>query len=147
MPGGYAHLMITEQCLERFARDPNVPRELRGSALTHSHFIHLGSVSPDYPYLDIFQPNQKCWADHMHYRHTGDALKSMAEKLLGLRESGMQTEEFLIPWCWTLGYLSHVTADLTVHPVVSQIVGPYQGNEAKHRNCEMIQDSFIYNKI
>jgi len=78
MPATYAHLMITEKALERFTGDETIDGRLRGSTLTHSHFVHLGSVGPDYPYLDFFQPKQKDWADHMHYRHTGDAIKTMA---------------------------------------------------------------------
>lgn len=127
--------------------DQSIDRELRGSALTHSQFIQLGSVSPDYPYLDILQPGQKCWADHMHYERTGDAIKAMAGKLADLGISGFQKGEFIIPYCWTLGYISHVTGDLVVHPVVFNIVGPYVGNEIEHRHCEMIQDAFIYHKI
>ncbi len=147
MPGTYAHLMITEEALRGFSTDPAINRVLRGVTLTHSQYVHLGSVSPDYPYLDLLQPAQKCWGDHMHYRHTGDAVKGMASQLAETGASRFEEEEFVIPFCWTLGYLSHVTADLVVHPVVFNIVGPYKGNETEHRHCEMIQDSFIYNKI
>jgi len=147
MPGTYAHLMVTEKALEWFRGNQDIDEKLRGVTLTHSHFVHLGSVSPDYPYLDIIQPKQKDWADRMHYEHTGDVMKTMARRLLGLGAGGFQKEEFVIPFCWTLGYLSHVTADLVVHPVVLNIVGPYKGNEERHRYCEMIQDSFIYHRI
>ena len=30
-----------------------------GTTLTHSHFVHLGSVGPDYSYLDFFEAAQK----------------------------------------------------------------------------------------
>ena len=147
MPATYAHLMITEKALERFVGDETIDVRLRGITLTHSHFVHLGSVGPDYPYLDFFQPKQKDWADHMHYRHTGDAIKTMAQKLLNLWSGGSREEEFTVPFCWVLGYLSHVTGDLVIHPVVMNIVGEYQGHETEHRHCEMIQDAFIYNKV
>jgi hypothetical protein len=147
MPAAYAHLMITEKAFERFRGDRGIDEKLRGSTLAYSHYVHLGSVSPDYPYLDFLQPEQKDWADHMHYRHTGDAIKTMASKLLESGSRGFQREEFVIPFCWTLGYLSHVTADLVVHPVVLKIVGPYGGNEKEHRHCEMVQDAFIYNRV
>ena len=147
MPATYAHLMITEKALERFVGDEAIDGKLRGFALTHSHFVLLGSVGPDYPYLDFFQPKQKDWADHMHYRHTGDVIKSMAQKLVQLWRAGSRGEEFAVPFCWTLGYLSHVTGDLVVHPVVMNIVGEYKGHEKEHRRCEMIHDSFIYNKV
>jgi hypothetical protein len=147
MPATYAHLMIADKALERFRDDQEINEKLRGHTLTHSHFVHLGSVGPDYPYLDFFQPGQKDWADHMHYRHTGDAIKTMAQILLDLCGRGFEEESFIIPFCWTLGYLSHVTGDLVVHPVVFNIVGPYKGNETEHRHCEMIQDAFIYHQV
>jgi hypothetical protein len=71
----------------------------------------------------------------------------MAKTLLNLGAQGFQKEEFIIPFCWTLGYLSHVTTDLVVHPVVQNIVGPYEGNEDRHRYCEMIQDVFVYHLV
>lgn len=147
MPATYVHLMIAEKALERLRGNQDIHEKLRGTTLTHSHFVHLGSVGPDYPYLDLLEPTQKDWADHMHYQHTGDVIKTMAQKLLDLGTGGFQKEEFVIPFCWILGYLSHVTADLVVHPVVLNIVGPYTGNEEKHRYCEMIQDAFIYHWI
>jgi hypothetical protein len=147
MPGAYVHLMMTEKALEWFRGNQDIPESLRGSVLTHSHFVHPGSVGPDYPYLDIVQPRQKLWADHMHYWHTGDAIKTMARRLLDLWPQGLQKEEFIIPFCWTLGYLSHVTGDLVVHPIVLNIAGSYAGHETEHRHCEMIQDAFIYHLI
>ena len=146
MPAGYAHLMITEQALKAYSSDSTIDPIFRSNALT-SHFVKLGSVGPDYPYLDFFQPNQKAWADHMHYDFTGDFIITVAKKLLERAKQGISKEGFLIPFCWALGYLSHVTGDLVVHPVVNNIVGPYQGNEPEHRHCEMIQDAFIYNKL
>lgn len=147
MPAGYAHLMITEKALDQFRKDETIERELRGYTLIKSQFLQLGCLGPDYPYLDFFQPDQKAWADHMHYDLTGDLLKTIAAKLLELNLAYHENEDFIIPFCWSLGYISHVTADLVVHPVVSNIVGPYKGNETEHRHCEMVQDSFIYNKV
>lgn len=147
MPGTYAHLIITEKALDQFRANQDIHPNLRSYVLTHSHFVHLGCVGPDYPYLDIVQPKQKDWSDHRHYHHTEDVIKSMARKLLDLWLQGFKKEEFVIPFCWTLGYLSHVAADLVVHPVVLNIIGPYKGNEEKHRYCEMIQDAFIYHLI
>ncbi len=147
MPAGYAHFMITDKALEAFSHDPTIGPTLRSAALLCSHFVQLGSVGPDYPYLDFFQPDQKKWADHMHYDFTGDLIKTIAATLLKLSRSGTDDDSFVIPFCWALGYVSHVTADLVVHPVVYNIVGPYEGNEADHRHCEMIQDAFIYNKV
>jgi hypothetical protein len=147
MPAGYAHLMITEKALDAFRKDETIDKQLRGNVLRSSHFVQLGSLGPDYPYLDFLQPGQKMWADHMHYDFTGDLIKTFVLALAELSRSGTTRNDFIIPFCWVLGYISHVTADLVVHPIVFNIVGPYKGNEAEHRHCEMIQDVFIYNKI
>jgi len=50
---------------------------------------------------------------------------------------------------WLFGYVSHLVADATIHPVVQAIVGPYDQNEqtkTEHRICEMTQDALIYNE-
>jgi len=135
MPAAYAHLMITEKALERFRDDQDIGERLRSIAINHSHFAQLSSVGPDYPYLDFFHPRQKDWAEHMHYRHTGDAIKSIANKLLDLGSHSLQKENFIISFCWILGFLSRVTGDLIIHPVVMNIVGPYDGNGRVHRHC------------
>ncbi len=147
MPATYAHFLITDKALIQFSEDPTLDRRLRALVLRSSHFAHLGCVSPDYPYLDFKQPRQKLWADHMHYDHTGDLLHSMVRGLLERRTAGIDRPEFFVPFCWTLGYLSHVTADLVVHPVVRNIVGDYTGHETAHRECEMLQDVHIYHAV
>ena len=147
MPATYAHFLISDQALARFSAVADLDRTLRGAVLRLSHFAHLGSVSPDYPYLDLKQPQQKLWADHMHYDQTGELLRTMVQGLAARQSEGRDRPDVIIPFCWTLGYLSHVTADLVVHPVVRNIVGDYLGHEAEHRECEMLQDTYIYHKI
>ena len=147
MPATYAHLMITDGALVQLQQDATIDRSVRGAILRLSHFVHLGCVSPDYPYLDFKQPHQKLWADHMHYDFTGDLIQTMARSLSALRAKGPDRPEYAIPLCWTLGYISHVTADLVVHPVVRNIVGNYKGHEVEHRQCEMVQDVYIYHGI
>lgn len=148
MPAGYAHMMICDKASAAFIGQNSVKEELRGHGGNNLNFIHLGSVAPDYPYLNLIHPEQGHWADHMHYEFTGDIQKSMAHRLLDIAaDVGTVDEQFVIPFCWTLGYISHVVADLVVHPVVYSIIGSYKGHEDLHRECEMIQDSYIYNKV
>jgi hypothetical protein len=47
---------------------------------------------------------------------------------------------------WLFGYASHVVADLTVHPVVEKLVGPYETNATEHHHCELHQDAYIFMK-
>ena len=147
MPAAYAHLLITDNALKGFRDEQGIDEKLSDLALTHPHFVYLGSVGPDYPSLDFLQPGQRTWADHMHTRHAGDLIGTMAQRLSTLWNRGFLEENFIIPFCWTLGYISHVTADLIIHPVVLNVVGPYAENEEEHRHCEMIQDAFIYNQL
>ena len=148
MPAPYAHLKISDLSVNRFCASDQVVPELKSYAEKFSRYIHLGSAAPDYPYLDApIEHDQKLWADHMHYHHTGDFLKCMAEKLVHDYSSGISRDDFIIPFCWILGYVSHVTADLVVHPVVQRIVGEYTGHEPEHKECEMIQDAYIYHEL
>ena len=45
---------------------------------------------------------------------------------------------------WLLGYVSHLVADATIHPIVQAIVGDYEHHKEEHRLCEMTQDSLIF---
>jgi hypothetical protein len=147
MPAAYAHIMATDRALGRFRAEASIELPLRNAGLHFSHFARLGAISPDYPYLDFPAPAQKAWADHMHYDQTGDMIRTMAERLLEVKGGGVERPEFGIPFAWTLGYIGHVTADLVVHPVVRNIVGDYLGHEPDHRECEMIQDTYIYHEV
>ncbi len=147
MPAAYAHILITEQALARLRQAGLLDRQLQGRLLLNSHFAYLGAVSPDYPYLDFKQPQQALWADHMHYDVTGELLQTMARRLAALPTARRTAPEGVVPLCWTLGYLSHVTADLTVHPVVRKIVGDYADHKTEHRQCEMVQDVYIYHRM
>ena len=48
---------------------------------------------------------------------------------------------------WLLGYLSHYTADLVVHPVIEKKVGPYERAQIPHRRLEMYQDAFAFSLL
>lgn len=143
MPAPYAHIMISHEALKKLKE--SIPANLAGCAL--DHFVLLGCAAPDYPYLDKGDSPQKIWADHMHYDLTGDIQKAMADRLIELAQGGFQTDKFKILFSWTLGYLSHVIADCVIHPVVMGVVGSYSGHEKEHQYCEMVQDSYIYNKL
>lgn len=67
MPAPYAHLKISDNALVSFFSNDKLSPDLRSYAEEYSGYIHMGSVAPDYPYLDFAHPKQKIWADHMHY--------------------------------------------------------------------------------
>lgn len=146
MAGTFTHWMVVEEALKGFAQKG---RSLKIENGELREFVKLGAVSPDLPYLT--DPigdkilKQHNWADRMHYENTGALISHGIELLQPRRE----TSESIYNKCaaWLCGYTSHVVADTIVHPVVNAIVGPYIFNSDDHRECEMIQDSLVFQKV
>lgn len=140
MSGAYTHISIVND-----ARAAAKSAGLRKSTLKaiglHLHFVELGCVSPDYPYL-AFDRKQTVWADAMHYTSTAAFVRA-AVKLVSASEPGVQPKLT----AWLMGLAAHIATDMTIHPVVERKVGPYQGNEAAHRQCEMHQDAYIFPRV
>jgi hypothetical protein len=145
MPGSYAHITSVIEASEkrRLKKIDGFPPEAIYAANIHAKFLELGCISPDYPYMHILSEDSKAWADEMHYTHTCKTVSVGAEIVRALPE-GLAKEKCL---AWFMGYIAHVIADMSVHPVVEIKVGPYKGNEPHHRRCEMHQDAFIFRRI
>ena len=144
MPGAYAHMTMVA-----LLNSPNamtglggLSKQELGPLLMYNKFFELGAVSPDYPYLSVASSSAKAWADAMHYRRTGDRIKAGIRFIQKM--SGPEKYKAL---AWLLGFISHVIADVAVHPIVELKVGPYEENQKAHRTCEMHQDVFIYDKM
>lgn len=145
MPGSYAHITLANIVSEKssLSQIADFPRQAIDAANLNIRFLELGSISPDYTYLDIGSGDSKKWADAMHYTHTGPAIFAGAELVRNLT-GGVAKEKCL---AWLMGYTSHVVTDMCVHPVIELKVGPYNGNEIAHRRCEMHQDAYIYRRM
>jgi hypothetical protein len=78
----------------------------------------------------------------MHYEKTNGIAVTGYDELRGTWASRTPADE--IKLAWLLGYVSHLVADATIHPIVQAIVGPYEQNKEEHRLCEMTQDSLIF---
>lgn len=141
MPGAFAHITMVN-CLSETARLKKLPSAAAKAVLKNFKFCELGAVSPDYPYLVVGDHNAKNWANSMHHERTGEMIHAGIEYLKGSTGSALNKGI-----AWLLGYAAHVTTDVTIHPVVEMKVGPYKGNEKKHRICEMNQDSYIYQRL
>lgn len=109
--------------------------------LEYAKYGELGAVSPDYPYLEIFNSRAKQWANKMHKTLTGYMIQTGARILQ--RMDGEPKKKGL---AWLLGYASHVIADATIHPIIEIKVGDYENHKAPHRICEMHQDAYIFPK-
>jgi hypothetical protein len=143
MPGTYAHLTLVNLAKESDRLEAlGVPDDAIAAVQQHFRFCELGAVSPDYPYLSVGDSAAKQWADLMHYERTGDLLLAGVARVRGMQ--GGARDKLL---AWLLGYVAHVGADVTIHPVVELKVGPYKGNEDAHRLCEMHQDTYIFQRL
>jgi len=140
MAGAFTHFMLCDVAKrKRLSLGLDLWRFLN----KYSEFLFLGAASPDLPYLS-FKTGEVNWADVMHYEKTNSIAISGYDELKriwSLRDSGDE-----IKFAWLLGYVSHLVADATIHPVVQAIVGPYEQNKEEHRICEMTQDSLIFNE-
>lgn len=140
MPGAYAHISIVNDAVAR-VENSGVSAETAGNLGQFLKFVELGAVSPDYPYLAL-RPKQAVWADNMHLSNTATVLKTGIATVRGLKAAERSRVT-----AWLFGYAAHMTADMTIHPVIQALVGPYEQNKAAHRQCEMHQDSYIFPKI
>lgn len=144
MPGAYAHITLINLAREpaRLAAGPGMPRPAALALGRWLKYCELGAVSPDYPYLAIGAQGATEWADLMHYQHTGGMVQAGVEVVRGL--SGTLRDK---AFAWLLGYTAHVITDTTIHPVVELRVGPYAQNKTAHRQCEMHQDAYIFQRL
>jgi hypothetical protein len=141
MPGPFSHLMI---CAAGMNQDDLLGEELSKFLSANYQFVFLGAESPDLPYLSVGVGGNH-WADAMHYDLTNSQVISGFEALRQVWP--VKTPADLVKCAWLLGYVSHMVADATVHPIVQAIVGPYKGHEEPHRLCEMTMDSLIFEEI
>lgn len=144
MPGAYAHITVVNEFRNpaKLIEIPDFPEDAAKAFLRWFKFAELGAVSPDYPYLAVGDSDAAAWADLMHYTHTGSIVRE-GSKLLRAIE-GEKKDKCL---AWLMGYSSHVTADMTIHPVVELKVGKYEDNKGEHRTCEMHQDVFVFRRL
>jgi hypothetical protein len=144
MAGTFTHWMVAEEALDRY-QNLQKNRSYVAIILGLNHFVCLGAVGPDYPYLTELLGNYlkvHSWADRMHYENTGDFVRYGIKNLLNLEGNAFNT-----CLAWLCGFATHLVTDSVIHPVVQAIVGPYIFNKTEHRHCELIQDAYIFHNI
>jgi Zinc dependent phospholipase C len=140
----FVHLQVSKDALSKVFSD-NRHNLYRKVMTKFQHFVLLGSVSPDYPYLayKITGVDYKVsWGDILHNVRTATNVS------IGLRfiraEADKGSDNFLMKLAWLMGYYSHVMTDVVVHPVVYRIIGgPYTEKGDEHTRCELVQDSML----
>lgn len=140
MAGGYTHLTLVRSAIREGRR--KIP-PLQDVLDYWGRFAYLGGVSPDYPYLGL----DADWADLMHKGKTDQMIKYAMPLLHRERIDHPNGQEWRQQFAWLLGFVSHLIADVTIHPVVNIRVGKYELNKDDHRRCEMNQDVWIYREI
>jgi hypothetical protein len=140
MAGGYTHLTLVRSAIRLGRRKIPALKDV----LDHwGRFAYLGGVSPDYPYLGL----DADWADLMHKGKADRMIKCAMPLLHRARIDHPDAQEWRQQFAWLLGFVSHIIADVAIHPVVNIRVGKYEVNKAAHRLCEMNQDVWIYKEI
>ncbi len=144
MAGPFTHWMIAEEALKLISSDPL--GEILGG---NQNFLLLGAASPDLPYLSIGSAD---WADRFHGVKTSSAAQdekptnaipnAFLEYFNG--KDGLDDDLIAPLFSWTMGYVSHMVADATIHPIVEAISGKLPEGKDKHTACEMTQDSLVF---
>lgn len=119
MSGAYAHLtLVASIATSAELESASISRKAIPGILRNLHFVDLGAVSPDYPYLYLTSPSAKKWADLMHQEKLGQMIRTGIEHIRDLSGGARETA-----FAWPLGYVAHVGTDMTIHPVVALKVG------------------------
>ncbi|MCE0492502.1 zinc dependent phospholipase C family protein [Vibrio salinus] len=139
MPGAFTHITAVNKVLSESSFHFQLPSHQRRILSMNQQIFEFGSIAPDFPYMVLRNKAQSQWADCMHTCSVGESLKDMIEYVKTL--SG---QEFNLAYSWLSGYLAHIIADITIHPVIELKVGPYAKNKQQHRICEMHQDAYIW---
>lgn len=138
MAGAFTHFMVCWEALKTIP--PGMNRLIRGGRPN----LFIGAVGPDLPCLAV--PREKTGslscADYMHYYKTNGLPRAAVDSLRNSYEITSRIDRS--KFAWILGYISHLIADATIHPIVEAIVGPYKRNKSEHMRCEMVQDAFVF---
>lgn len=140
MAGGYTHLTLVRNAITS-SRKP-IP-DLQEVLAYWGRYTYLGGVSPDYPYLGL----DADWADLMHKGKTNQMILSAMPIVHRMRATQPDAHVWRQQFAWLLGFVTHIIADVTIHPMVNIRVGKYELHKEDHRHCEMNQDVWIYKEI
>ena len=143
MPGHFAHIALVDSIIsERWNKLPNLSPSLESALTNYLPYCKLGAVAPDCASC-TGQNAASGWAKLMHYHRPADFVRYAIPHLLEMPFNRTETRACL---AWIFGYVAHVVADCTVHPVIKCLVGDYADNPSGHRLCEFNQDVYIVRK-
>lgn len=145
MSGGYTHITLAQLAIEEaiHRREGLLHDDARRALGFWKKFCIVGSVAPDYPYLDLLDSNSIAWADAMHKGHAVELLRRGVTRVREITDDNARQKCM----AWLFGFSAHVSTDGTIHPVVNLKVGPYEENKTAHRVCEMSQDVYAHARL
>lgn len=144
MAGPYAHLSEVTGLINSLDLLSALPVARQAMLAKHSDYVELGAVCPDFPLFDKRGSlGTSIWRYVMHYSRPADFVRHAVG---WIDEHRSETDGLSLQRteAWLFGYAAHLTTDLTIHPVIERIVGPYAQNAAQHVLCELHQDAFIF---
>ena len=115
----------------------NKPKDLKASsASVLSGCAYIGSCGPDLFYIE-YDREGEFLADLLHYNRSGPFivrwLVDLKARARQLRTGKRPALERQLAYC--LGHISHIAADITIHPYVNSIVGAYPENQKVFKNA------------
>jgi|GEM_PF-4697191 len=156
MPSWLTHFAVVTKTFERINK-----KSLKEVLVKNPTYVFLGGIYADMYYAGIL-PFTSRWSDMMHHEKTG---QFACELLINCNE-GRDCKERrevnrLEDWlgknekkdkeiAFALGYLTHIAADITIHPFTMNIIREKFREKsdavqsAEHARCEVHQDSYIY---
>jgi len=93
----------------------------------------------------VYQDDATGWNGIMHYVRPADFVRYAMPEIWQMHFNASDTKACI---AWLFGYTAHLVADLTIHPIVAELVGPYKikKNRPAHRLCEFNQDVYLFFK-
>jgi len=117
-----------------------------------SRYAYLGALGPDVPgYYDVDvtgyffgEPGVSPYFDVTHYNKQGEFVLQLMNRAKNLKNIAQK----LRVAAYAMGHMSHVAADVIIHPYVNTFAGIYHSQYVKdiHRTVEVNQDSWLAQK-
>lgn len=145
MSGGYTHITLVQLAIEEAVhrRGGLLHPEAKQALGLWKKFCIVGSIAPDYPYLDVLHGTSTQWADAMHKGQTVTLMRTGIATIRSMPDANKRQKCL----AWLFGFAAHVASDGTIHPVVNLKVGPYEQNKTEHRSCEMSEDVYAHKRL
>jgi hypothetical protein len=132
----FANIAASHEAALRHAK-ANEPKRLFGDeAGVLAGCAYMGACGPDLFYIE-YDTEGEFVADLLHYNRTGPFivrwLADLRLRAASLRMGLGGVYERQLAYC--LGHISHIAADITIHPYVNSIVGAYPENAVCFKNA------------